>query len=161
MGAKWMMLLACAAAAALSAAAEARLVGPGRSVSWGKPGVSLEAYRTDAVTCGRQAASLDLRDTGPAQSLVLASRLIENATDVESAGVAMWIASPERNIGKAGDMMKAALDQCLIEKGYRQFRLSDAQRRKLTKLPTGSLERHAYLHSLASNPEILSRQAAN
>jgi hypothetical protein len=157
--AKLMLLVAAAAAWAIPAGA--RLVTPARSVSWGKAGVSLETYRTDAIACGRQAAALDLRDTAPAKSLVLASRLIENATDVESASNAMWIASPERNIGKAGDLIKAALDQCLIDKGYRQFRLSDAQRKRLAKLPTGSLERHTYLHSLASNPEILAHQAVN
>jgi hypothetical protein len=161
MGKANLVLLAAAAAITWAVPAGARLVAPARSISWGKAGVSLETYRSDAIACGRQAAALDLRDTGPAKSLVLASRLIENATDVDSASNAMWIASPERNIGKAGDLIKAALDQCLIEKGYRQFRLSDAQRKKLAKLPTGSLERHTYLHSLASNPDILTRQAVN
>jgi hypothetical protein len=152
-------LLAFSAGAALPA--EARNVTPGRSLSWGKAGVSLQDYRADAIACGRLAAALDLRNTGPARSLVIASRLLDNASDAESASLAMWIASPERSFAKAGDIMKAALDHCLIEKGYRQFRLTDTQRKRLSRLPNGSVERHAYLHSLASNPVILARQAVN
>ena len=40
------------------------------------------------------------------------------------------------------------------------FKLTTEQRHRLSKLPVGSDARHAYLHSLASNPDILARQAA-
>jgi hypothetical protein len=156
-----LQVLAIALIATSAVPAQARLVAPGHSLSWGKPGVSLEDYRSDAVACGRQAAAVDLRGTGPAKSFVLASRLIENAFTLEDTTNAMWIASPERNFGKAGDIMKEALDGCLIAKGYRQFKLTGAQQKKLGKLPTGSLQRHAYLHSLASNPDILAHQTPN
>jgi hypothetical protein len=163
------MRIVFAAACALSALgvtlaaapAQARLVGPGYDKSWGKAGVSLEQYRADAVACGREAAAIDLRDSGPARALVIASRLMDNANDYYSASEAMRIAGLAHNIPKVGDMMQAKLDQCLIGQGYHQFKLTDAQRHHLAKLPTGSLERHSYLHSLASSPQVLERQAVD
>ena len=140
---------------------QARLVSAGAGISWGKPGVSLQDYRSDAVACGRQAAALDVSRSGPAESFILASRLLENPPDIETAGDAMRIAAPERNFAKVGDMLKLALDDCLVARGYRQFKLTGDQRARLGKLATGSRERHAYLHSLASNPDILARQAVN
>jgi hypothetical protein len=155
---RMLILAACMVAAA--APAEARLVGPGHDRSWGKAGVSLEEYRADAVACGREAAAIDFGNTGPAEALVIASRLMDNANDFYSASEAMRIAGLAHNIPKAGDMIQARLDRCLIARGYRQFRLTDAQRHHLSRLPIGSTERHAYLHNLASNPQTLTRQAA-
>jgi hypothetical protein len=155
---RMIVLTACIAAAAASPA-EARLVGPGFDKSWGKAGVSLEQYRADAIACGREAAAIDLAGSGPAKSLVIASRMLDNNPTLETAGVAMWIASPERNFAKAGDIMHARLDRCLTDHGYREFKLSTEQRHRLRRLPVGSLERHTYLHRLASDPTILASQA--
>ena len=155
------LFAAAGAAALLASPAQARLVGPGHDKSWGKAGVSLEDYRADAVACGREAAAIDLKDSGPARALVIASRLMDNATDFYSASEAMRIAGLAHNIPKVGDMMQAKLDQCLIDRGYRQFRLTDEQRHRLARLPTGSMERHSYLHSLASDPRVLDHQAAD
>lgn len=156
-----MIIVACSIALLAAAPAGAKLVSAGFGKSWGKPGVSLEQYRADAVACGRQAASLDLSWSNPARALVLASRLIDNAADIQAAGDALRIASPERNVAKAGDLIHSALDHCLVEHGYRQFRLTGEQRHRLAKLPTGSIERHTYLHSLASDPVILASQAVD
>jgi hypothetical protein len=145
------------AVAALTMPAEARLVGPGFSKSWGKAGVSLDQYRADAITCGREAAATDLRNSGPAKALVLASRLIENAPDIFAASVAWQMAAPDHNIPKAGDLLQARLDRCLIARGYRLFKLTAGQRHRLSRLPTGSMARHAYLHSLASDARVLER----
>jgi hypothetical protein len=142
-------------------AAEARYVSPGTGISWGKANVSLQDYRSDAVACGRQAAALDVSGSDPARALVLASRLLDNPPDIEAASDAMRIASVDRNFSKVGDMLQAAVDRCLTDKGYHRFRLTDAQRKKLAKLPVGTIERHAYLHSLASNADILAHQAVN
>ena len=155
------LIAAIAVSAFVAAPAAARYVGPGRDKSWGKPGVTLADYRADAVTCGRQAAALDVADSSPAKAFVLASRLIDNAPDLERVGVAMQIASPERNFLKVGDMLQAALERCLTARGYHKFKLTSAQRHRLARLAPGSDERHAYLHSLASDPEVLARQAVN
>jgi hypothetical protein len=85
--------------------------------------------------------------------------MIDTAPDVATISDAMRIAAPERNFLKVGDMLQAALERCLQDRGYRKFKLTSAQRQHLHKLPLGSDERHVYLHSLASNPDILGRQA--
>jgi hypothetical protein len=170
----------CATIAAGPAAA--RLVSPGLGISWGKPGVSLAQYRADAIQCGQRAAGTDLAGTDPAKALVVGSRLMENDPSVgpgavvdptagpsaaadavagagSSPGV-MRMIGPERQFAKAGDILENALERCLREHGYSKFKLTSGQRHRLSKLPVGSDARHAYLHSLASNPDILTHQAA-
>lgn len=140
---------------------QARYVSPGYEMSWGKAGVSLADYRADAVACGRKAAGLNLAGTGPAKSFKQASRILENGTDYDTWVAALQIAAPERNLEKAGDLMQATLDQCLRDRGYQKFRLTAEQRHRLSKLKPGTDERHAYLHGLAADPNVLSRQAAD
>jgi hypothetical protein len=55
-------------------------------------------------------------------------------------------------------MLVSATEQCLIDRGYSKFELTDEQRHELKKLKAGSDRRRAYLYSLASNPEILASQ---
>jgi hypothetical protein len=162
--------------------AAARLVSPGLGISWGKPGVSLAQYRADAIQCGYRAAGTDLAGTDPANALVLGSRRMENdpgvnpsavvdptagpsaaADAAQSAGSTpsvMRLVRPEQQFAKAGDILEAALESCLREHGYHKFKLTSEQRHRLSKLPPGSDARHAYLHSLASNPDVLTHQAA-
>jgi hypothetical protein len=165
----------------------ARLVDAGIGKSWGKAGVSLDQYRADAIACGHLAAATDLAGTAPAKALVVASRMIDNQFDSSqpSAGAApagtptggtaaagaldgagaspdvFRMIGPERQVAKAADILHAALDRCLAGRGYREFRLTSEQRHRLSKLPLGSDARRSYLHSLASDPEILARQAAD
>ncbi|HEX4737040.1 MAG TPA: hypothetical protein VH331_05720 [Allosphingosinicella sp.] len=147
----------CALAAAMPA--QARYVSPGYDKSWGKPGVSFVDYRNDAVSCGRQAAGLDLAHTGPARSFVAGSRILENGSDYDTWATALRVAAPQHNIEKAGDLLEAALERCLHEHGYHKFRLTAEQRHQLRKLPIGSDERHHYLYSLGSDPGVLAKQA--
>ena len=176
--------LACGiACAAVSPAAAAKLVNPGAGISWGKAGISLVQYRKDAVECGRSAAATNLAGTGPAKAFVIGSRLMENDPNVAPSAVidptagpaaaadavagarsspsVMQMIGPERQFAKAGDILESALERCLKARGYRKFKLTSAQRHRLSKLPLGSDARHAYLHSLASDPNVLSRQAIN
>ena len=57
-------------------------------VSWGKPGVSFDTYRAEAVLCGRQGANMDVSNTPEAATLIYASRRIEtiNETGVPNSG---------------------------------------------------------------------------
>ena len=175
--------IAAAIAGMTATPAEARLVSAGIDRSWGKAGVSLAQYRADAVACGRQAAGTDLAGTDPAKALIVASRMIDNnaqpissgaqdatqppgatAGALDSAGTtpdAIRMIGPDRQIAKAGDILHAALDRCLSSRGYRVFRLTAEQRHRLARLPLGSDARHAYLHSLASDPQVLERQAVD
>jgi hypothetical protein len=170
-----------AGAALAGVPAAARLVSPGLGISWGKPGVSLAQYRADAIKCGHDAAATDLAGTDPARALIVGSRLIDNDPNATPGAVVDPMAGPaagpdamqnagstasvdrmigpDRQIAKAGDILESALERCLRQHGYRKFKLTSEQRHRLSKLPLGSDARHAYLHSLASNPEVLTRQA--
>jgi hypothetical protein len=45
------------------------------------------------------------------------------------------------------------------DRGYSRFQLTGEQFEFLHYLRAGSAERHGYLHSLASNPVVLDKQA--
>jgi hypothetical protein len=173
------LLPALALTVVLAAPSQARLVDPGYGRSWGKAGVPLDQYRADAVECGHRAAAVDLAGSDPAKALALATRIVENnpnaaaltlpdgtgaSVDVMGAAGAapgaLQAIDPARQIAKAGDLIEAALEQCLSRRGYSKFKLTCAQRKRLAKLAPGSDQRHAYLHSLASDPEVLARQKA-
>jgi hypothetical protein len=151
------VLIALAAAASLAGMAAAARP----ALSWGKPGVSFETYRADATACLRAAASTDLTGTEPAEALVLASRRVETALNSDPWSVAQAIdaARPDLSIRQARDIIQARLDHCLVEHGYRRFALTDAQRRQLGHFSLRQPERQVYLHSLASDPQVLASQA--
>ena len=131
------------------------------ALSWGKPGVSFETYRADATLCLRAAASTDLSGTEPAEALALASRRVETALNADPWSVAQAIdaARPDLSIRQARDIMQARLDHCLVEHGYHRFALTDAQRRQLNRFSLRQPERQVYLHSLASDPQVMASQA--
>jgi hypothetical protein len=68
-------------------------------------------------------------------------------------------ARPDLRIRQARDILQARLDHCLEEHGYRRFRLTDDQRRQLSHLGMRRPERQVYLHSLASDPQVLATQS--
>ena len=165
----------CAAPAAASPA-----------LSWGKAGVSFADYRADATLCLREAVATDLTGTAPARALVLASRQIEIGLSndytpmINGAGGtspvagrpsfdpssetylrvarARHAAQVDRHIEEAREILAARLEQCLAGRGYRRFRLTREQRRRLDQYPERAPARQAYLHSLAIDPQILAAQ---
>jgi len=150
-------LITLAAAAGLSGAAAAAAR---PALTWGKAGVSYADYRADATACLRVAVATDLTGTEPAEALVLASRRIESAmnTDPWSVAEVTDMARPDLRIRQARDIIQARLNHCLVEHGYHRFRLTDAQRRQLNHFSLRQPERQVYLHSLASDPQILASQ---
>ena len=144
--------------------------------SWGKPGVTFEDYRTDAILCARHAVDRDISDSDAARTMVAASRSVDNAAS------GAWVTPPaptnqtptmspnldinrtastyrvDRQFRAISELQYATLADCLRQLGYRQFRLTEEQQRQLRRLRRGSDERRAYLHSLASSPEVLDRQ---
>ena len=52
------------------------------------------------------------------------------------------------------EQLQTILDACLVERGYRQFRLTDAQKDRLRRLDQGSAERARYLYGLGSNYQM-------
>lgn len=144
-------------------------------VSWGKPGVTLAAYREDAVQCGRQGYYLDVSNTEAAKVFKDASRQLENNENnitasamtgdtnrimnmaVDSARI-VERTQPARRMKEVRTLLQDTVAACLQARGYRQFRLSVSQQRRLRAFRLGSPERHAYLHGLASDPAVLETQ---
>ncbi|MXO60209.1 hypothetical protein GRI89_11730 [Altererythrobacter salegens] len=152
----------CIALAAIVAGGSAQAgdrVRPDARTSWGKAGVSLEQYWIDSSTCGHEAAATDLSDSKPAKALIYASRILDNTNDAVAIGSVQQLVSPEIQWNRAATLLKDALEMCLADRGYRQFRLTREQARHLNMFDKGSIERRKYLHSLASDPMVLEDQA--
>lgn len=142
-------------------------------LSWGKPGVPFERYRSDAVECGVQAHYTDVSGTEAAKVLKQASRQLENNEAAVSVATSpdmmlqnaaqsariVEAARPGERIGEVRQVLYANLDDCLLARGYKPFRLTREQERKLHTLRVGSPERHAFLYRLATDPQVLSTQA--
>jgi hypothetical protein len=166
------------AAAALLAAAPASAA-PKPVDSWGRAGVTYETYRNDALECGLLGYSADVSRTEQAQAFVTATRQLEaidnpnfaaNATSAAGVtGLAVEQARryeqvrrgirPEKRMEEIKAAMVGVVEDCLRERGYVQFRLTDEQRETLSHLDRGSEERREFLYRLASNAEVLSAQA--
>ena len=136
-------------------------IGPGHQKSWGKDGVSLEQYWADSTECAQAAADLDLAGTKPAKALAFWTRLGNgNMPPNNYADIFMSVRiNPEVQWNRAATIMRHELDGCLAGRGYVKFELTDDQYEMLRQLEAGSLERRTYLHSLASDPEILAAQS--
>jgi len=159
-----MRLTAFLVAAALPAAA---LAAPAPQLSWGKAGVSLATYRAEAIGCGMRAYYTDVSNTNGAKNFQQGSRLLDTYAGapgdmLENARMMGRIVEGTRVDASLKDVKQfqvALMDKCLLEHGYHRFRLTDDQRRHLEKLKIGSDARHAYLHRLAADPDILQAQA--
>jgi hypothetical protein len=168
----------CAVMAAALAATPA-VADPLPVDSWGRAGVAYETYRNDSLECGLVGYYADVSQTKEAQAFVTATRRLEDSdtTSYASPGAspaqamdALVIQArqyeqirrsirPEQKVRALKQGMEAVVQDCLRERGYVQFRLTDDQREMLAKLDKGSDERREYLYSLASNPEVLNAQA--
>jgi hypothetical protein len=146
--------------------------------SWGKAGVDLETYRNDSLECGLLGYYADVSQTEQAQAFVRATRQMEGADNTNYAAPSASAAQamdmtivqarqyeqirrsirPERRISELKTGMEAVVQDCLRERGYVQFRLTDEQREALADLRNGSDERRAFLHGLASDPAVLDSQ---
>ncbi len=164
----------CAAAVAIASAPSAGAASRDIETSWGKPGVSLYDYQVDANICANAALSLDVAEHPATKQLIRASGALESAYgqvgrlppnavgEISGVGPDMnWLRDVYRvdqSFYEIKGMMLQVLDGCLTGLGYTEFTLTGEQRARLGKLPRGSQQRRAYLHSLASDPNVLSRQ---
>jgi hypothetical protein len=164
---------------------------PAPEESWGKAGVSLAQYRQDALDCALKGHYLDISKTDDAKAFVKASRELDAVTTgasapavagangmgssttdssvdqmVEYANQQQHIVEsvrPDQRFHSIKRMLVDRTGQCLANRGYSKFRLTDDQRHRLRKLKFGSEERRVYLYNLGSNPAVLQSQgiAAN
>jgi hypothetical protein len=155
-------------------------------LSWGKAGVSIDQYRTDAISCGRLGYYMDVSNTEAAHVFKDATGALEsNEADLQSQAEmplagnpmddprylyrVMGIVSrsariventrPAERMKDVGNLMQAKVDDCLRERGYTRFKLTTGQRKHLGQLHLGSVERHVYLYQLGTNPDVLRAQA--
>jgi hypothetical protein len=76
-----------------------------------------------------------------------------------SADFAQRAATQQRTREMAEQRARSeSLRSCLAGRGYQEFALTEEQRAHLATLRKGGNEYHAYLYTLGSDPEILSRQ---
>lgn len=168
-----------AAAIALALLAAPACAKPKPFDSWGRAGVDFETYRQDAVECALTAHYADVSQTSQAKALVTATRQIEaldsanysppDATSEQALYLLVGQANAyervrqgaraEKKIEELKERLTGVLEECLVERGYSQFRLTDGQREQLSGMKKGTDERHRFLHDLASDPEILEQQA--
>ncbi|MCW3845703.1 hypothetical protein OF829_00515 [Sphingomonas sp. LB-2] len=141
--------------------------------SWGKLGISFDQYRRDAVECGRRGAYRDVSNTDAARVFKRATSQLQSNESIIGADTSPDVmlsthiisarivegTRPEKRIGEVRVYMEEAMNACLAERGYTRFRLTREQRRRLGHLRYGTPARHQYLFSLATDPEILSKQA--
>jgi hypothetical protein len=122
------------------------MFGKYRAFSWGKANVSYDDYRTVAFEC--------------------ASRAVLSPVAAEDVFAVHWInAAPGIGVGVfeqhyAADQRarQFVIEACLQEFGFEAYMLSDEQLAVLETMPHGAEERRVYLHSLASDPAILTAQ---
>ena len=155
--------------------------------SWGKAGVSIDQYRTDAITCGRAGYYADVSGTEAAQVFKDATtRLEANETALPTTAMLAGSAPtpeqrlagvmavntitersahivegtrPQERMNEVGTLMQAKVEDCLKGRGYSRFKLTSDQRKRLEKLHLGSVERHLYLYQLGTDPDVLKTQA--
>lgn len=123
--------------------------------SWGKANVGFAEYRIDADQCSNAAFQAKLWFQ-PIYHVIQASSAgmmdvfsYARGQQIMVHGVSMTIA----------DQLQAAIDRCLIDRGYTRFRLTEAQNRQLSRFRYGTTERAHFLHRLASNPAVMAAQA--
>jgi len=79
--------------------------------------------------------------------------------DSDNADFVQRAITQQRSQEMADQRMRAGvLKSCLVERGYTQFALTNAQQKELAKLEPGSTERRAYLYKLGTDPGVLTTQ---
>ena len=165
-----LMIAALFAGTATAQAAEAP------KFAWGKAGVSYQQYRDEAYDCAMIGLATDIDKTAPVEKLRSASRQMEaldgrlqgmaGASDPAAAGMSYAAdaqaiqasARPEKQVAAIKEIIFPVIQQCMIKRGYTRFALTEDQRAHLATFKDRSDERRAYLHTLASNADILEKQ---
>ena len=144
-------------------------------VSWGKAGVGYEQYLDEAYDCAMVGLGSDISDSEPVEALRTASRQMEaldnrmqgigNAADPVAAGTRhasdveaiQAAARPERRVEEIKRLVFPAIQQCMIDRGYTRFALTEAQRAEIAAAG-GAEQRRLALHKLASDGAVLEAQ---
>jgi len=168
-----LLVLSPALAAIPSTAADAP------AQSWGKAGVSFDAYLADARVCASRGWNADIEDTEAVKVFREGTNRIESLIGTTAApaipdpsgmpdpavlGRQAQIARivegtrPRQRFAEVRGVQLGTVERCLTERGYVRFQLTADQRKRLAALPHGSDARRAYLHALASDAKVLAAQ---
>lgn len=166
--------LAPLALAAASLAAIPAQAAEAPRVSWGKAGVGYEQYRNEAYDCAVRGLDTDISKSEPVEALRSATKQMEaldsrtgsigTAADPVAAGTRhaqeveaiQSAARPERRVEEIKRLVFPAIQQCMIDRGYIRFALTETQRAEMKAL--GKDEARVYLHKLASDVAVLEQQ---
>jgi hypothetical protein len=156
--------------------------------AWGKKGVSMVDYRTDAGQCVVLAVTItpDANAAKSAGGINGANAGIPDSPGVSGSatavaasrggGLPLISGSIYRDSAPADFVNRAAMQQrtqemtvqrvrndalksCLAGRGYSEFALNAAQRAALGKLPPRSDARRNYLFKLGTDPDVLRKQS--
>ncbi len=133
--------------------------------SWGKAEVPMSQFLADASHCMEATAAVRAPTEVLVQSRIGGVPSSAMSDDVDTAphswDALMDAAEARRNAQAHADLRarQAAHNECLRDRGYTQFRLTEAQRRHFDALPSESLERRVYLHQLGADHAVLEAQA--
>lgn len=143
--------------------------------AWGKAGISYDQYRAEAFECAIVGLDTNIDNTEPVERLRNATRELEaldnrqsvaSSADPVGAGInhaqdlarMREAARPDQQVKEVKKILFSAMQQCMIQRGYTRFALTEDQRDEIDKLKDGSQERRAYIHKLASDPAVLDHQ---
>lgn len=145
-------------------------------VSWGKPGVSFDDYRSDSIACGKQGATTSMKGRREFDGVVLGldrqdmdmdidrslppSLTQEDQTQKLARDYALNAAKSraEPRIKALQTFLEEKVAACLSDKGYVRFSLTPAQAAGLGQYKKGSEARFRFLHALASNNAVVQQQ---
>jgi hypothetical protein len=161
------------------------LAGGTQDLSWGKAGVPLAQYASDAGECAdtsRMVAVYIKPDTVRKLDAFSSTALFDIALQISSApdfnpmtftagmtgdktteGIARrtntfgakYVAMAQSDVR---DELQSVLDKCLRERGYVQIRLTPDQQKALSRLKRHSAERTRYLHAIDADPHVIAQQ---
>lgn len=146
--------------------------------AWGKAGVSYDQYREEAYECAVAGYDTNIENSEPVVKLRSATQQME-ALDAQQGGVEISgdpaaagirraqdlsaireTARAEKQVSAVKKILFSAMQQCMIQRGYTRFALTEDQRGEVAKLKDHSPERRVFLHKLASDAAILEQQKA-
>ena len=128
--------------------------------SWGKPGVSFDQYRNDAVACATIGYFRDVSQDEPAKRFIRGFETADNGLNqAGTPNLDVWIDSvqrvrPDRQKRDLHAIQVGDVERCLTDKGYRRVALTRAEEKTLARYPRGSEARHRYLHALAARGAV-------
>lgn len=130
--------------------------------SWGKPDISFSDYRRDAITCATVGYFRDVSQDEPAKTFIRGFQTYDNTLNMPAwGGYSAWLPlgitrdsvltmQPDRQLKDIQALQVGDVEQCLTQRGYTKFTLSDAQERTLKRYPKGSEARQQFLYRLAT-----------